>query len=38
MADAAPGGRFLEIPGGHDLHHSDLGVVATAIADWLSDH
>jgi pimeloyl-ACP methyl ester carboxylesterase len=38
MADAVPGGRFLEIPGGHDLHHSDLGVVATAIADWLSDH
>lgn len=38
MADAVPAGRYLEIPGGHDLHNSDLRVVATAIADWLSDH
>jgi pimeloyl-ACP methyl ester carboxylesterase len=38
MADAVPDGHYLEIPGGHDLHQSDLRVVATAIADWLSNH
>ncbi|GAB3415398.1 alpha/beta fold hydrolase [Flindersiella endophytica] len=38
LAEAIPGGRFLEVPGGHDLHTSDLRVVATAIAGWLSEH
>lgn len=38
LTEAIPSGRFLEVPGGHDLHTSDLHVVVTAIADWLSDH
>jgi pimeloyl-ACP methyl ester carboxylesterase len=39
MADAIPRGRFLEAPdGGHDLHLSHGGWLASTIAGWLADH
>jgi valacyclovir hydrolase len=39
MAEAIPRGTYLEAPGGgHDIHLSHSGWLASAVVDWLSDH
>ncbi|MFL6075537.1 MAG: alpha/beta fold hydrolase [Mycobacteriales bacterium] len=39
MAGAIPRGKYLEAPeGGHDLHLSHGGWLASTVVDWLSDH
>jgi valacyclovir hydrolase len=38
MADAIPRGNYLEAGGGHDLHLSHSGWLASIVADWLADH
>jgi valacyclovir hydrolase len=39
MAEAIPRGRYLEAPGGgHDIHLSHSGWLASTIVNWLSDH
>jgi valacyclovir hydrolase len=38
MADAVPRGTYLEADGGHDLHLSHSGWLASTVLDWLSDH
>jgi pimeloyl-ACP methyl ester carboxylesterase len=39
MADAIPGGEFLEARGaGHDVHQSHADWLVSTVVDWLSDH
>lgn len=39
MAEAIPRGTYLEAPGGgHDLHLSHSGWLASTIVNWLADH
>jgi pimeloyl-ACP methyl ester carboxylesterase len=39
MADAIPGGQFLEAPGaGHDVHQSHPDWLVSTVVDWLGDH
>ncbi|WP_433348730.1 alpha/beta fold hydrolase [Microtetraspora malaysiensis] len=39
MAEAIPRGTYLEAPGGgHDIHLSHSGWLASTIVNWLSDH
>lgn len=38
LAGAIPRGRYLEAPGGHDLHLSHGRWLAATITRWLADH
>jgi valacyclovir hydrolase len=39
MAEAIPGGEFLEAPGaGHDVHQSQPDWLVSTVVDWLGDH
>jgi valacyclovir hydrolase len=39
MADAIPGGEFLEASGaGHDVHQSHSDWLVSIVVDWLTDH
>jgi valacyclovir hydrolase len=39
LADAMPHGRYLEVPGGgHDIHLSHSGWLASRVSGWLGSH
>ena len=38
MADALPGGSFLELGAGHDVHRSDPDWLISTVTDWVGDH